>query len=182
MREQKPTKPTSRPILRPSLRSLLALLSLLGELGFPAAPAIHKDNVSIRSNASGRRGWGILSLLVFWGNALPVGQVSVSLGGLGTKVGQMAGEKEVVLRRDGERVAHEGGGVDDQGAGHRAGDTVKTVVSISVLVNGEAGTKLMARFRANGSGNLGRTFQDPSVCPSQPQWGYRSWRQGPRSL
>lgn len=60
------------------------------------------------------------SCSVFWGNALPVGHVSVSLGGLGTKVGQVAGEKKVVLRRDGKRVAHEGDGVDDQGAGHLA--------------------------------------------------------------
>lgn len=123
--------------------------------------------------------------MVFGGNALPVGQVSVSLGGLGTKVGQVAGEKKIVLRRDGKRVAHEGGGVDDQGAGHRAGDTVETVdVSTSVLVIGERrrNEALSCGFKANGSRKVKRTYQDPSVCPSQPQWGYRSWRRGPRSL
>lgn len=29
---------------------------------------------------------------------------------------------------------------------------------------------------------VGRTFRGPSGCPSRPQWGYRSWRRGPRSL
>lgn len=58
------------------------------------------------------------------GNALPVVQVPVGLGSLGSEVCQVACEKEVVLGRDGEGVAHEGGGVDDEGAGHRAGDTV----------------------------------------------------------
>lgn len=59
------------------------------------------------------------------GNELPVCQVPVSLGSLSTKVGQVASEKEVVLGRDGKGVAHEGGSVDNQGAGHRAGDTVE---------------------------------------------------------
>jgi hypothetical protein len=36
----------------------------------------------------------------------------------------VAGEEEVVLRGNGESVAHEGCGVDDQGAGHLARDAV----------------------------------------------------------
>lgn len=59
------------------------------------------------------------------GNALPVVEEPVSLGSLGTEVGQVAGEEEVVLGGDGEGVAHESGGVDDQGAGHGAGDTAQ---------------------------------------------------------
>lgn len=59
------------------------------------------------------------------GNALPVVQVTVSLDGLGTEVGQVAAEEEVVGGGDGERVAHECNSVDDQTTGHRAGDTAK---------------------------------------------------------
>jgi hypothetical protein len=38
----------------------------------------------------------------------------------------MAGEEKVVLGRDGERVAHECCGVDDEGAGHGAGNAVRS--------------------------------------------------------
>lgn len=65
-----------------------------------------------------------------WVNALPVGQVPVTLGSLSSEVGQVAGEKEVVRGRNGEGVAHESSGIDDQGAGHRAGDTIMRVVRI----------------------------------------------------
>jgi hypothetical protein len=40
----------------------------------------------------------------------------------------MAEEEEVVLRLDGERVAHEGCGVDYQGTCHLAGDPGKRAV------------------------------------------------------
>lgn len=60
-------------------------------------------------------------------DALPVVQITVSLDGLGTEVGQVAAEEEVVLRSDGERVAHESDGVDDETAGHGAGDTAEKV-------------------------------------------------------
>jgi hypothetical protein len=63
--------------------------------------------------------------MILGGNILPVVQVTVPLGGLSTEVGQVAGEKEVVLRCDGKGVAHEGDSVDDQGTGHRAGDAAK---------------------------------------------------------
>lgn len=65
------------------------------------------------------------SLHVGEGNALPVVQVTVSLDGLGTEVGQVAAEEEVVGGGDGERVAHESDSVDDQTTGHGAGDTAK---------------------------------------------------------
>lgn len=39
----------------------------------------------------------------------------------------MAGEEEVVLRGDGEGVAHEGSGIDEQAAGHGTGDTAEKV-------------------------------------------------------
>lgn len=59
------------------------------------------------------------------GNALPVGQIPVSLGSLGTEVGQMAGEEEVIFGRDGERVAHESSGVNCESASHGSGDAAQ---------------------------------------------------------
>jgi hypothetical protein len=41
----------------------------------------------------------------------------------------VAGKEEVVLGRDGEGVAHECCGVNDQGAGHLAGDAVGLITS-----------------------------------------------------
>jgi hypothetical protein len=64
-----------------------------------------------------------------WCNILPVVQITVSLGTLSGEVDGVAGEEKVVLRRDGEGVAHEGCGVDDQGAGHLAGDAVGLITS-----------------------------------------------------
>lgn len=58
------------------------------------------------------------------GNVLPVVEVAVCLCTLSTEVGQVASEEEVVRRSDGEGVAHEGSGIDNQSTGHRAGDTV----------------------------------------------------------
>lgn len=55
---------------------------------------------------------------------LPVIQVSISLYGLRRKVDRVAGKEEVVLGRHGEGVAHECCGVDDEGAGHGAGNAV----------------------------------------------------------
>lgn len=63
---------------------------------------------------------------------LPVIQVSVSLYGLRSKVDRMAGEQKVVLGPDGKGVAHECCGVDDKGAGHGAGNAVR---SLSVFVH-----------------------------------------------
>lgn len=50
--------------------------------------------------------------------------VAVPLDQLGGEVDGVAAEQEVVCRADGEGVAHEGAGVEGQGAGHAAGDTV----------------------------------------------------------
>lgn len=51
-------------------------------------------------------------------NILKVVQVSVALSKLGGKVDQMAAEKQVVLRRYGERVAHESSRVHNESTGH----------------------------------------------------------------
>lgn len=59
-------------------------------------------------------------------NILPVVQESVALGNLGGKVDQMAAEKQVVLGRYGERVAHEGPRVHDESTGHCSRDTRHT--------------------------------------------------------
>ena len=52
-------------------------------------------------------------------------QVPVSLRELRALVDEVAQEEEVVLRLDGECVAHEGCRVDYQGACHLAGDSGK---------------------------------------------------------
>lgn len=74
------------------------------------------------------KGWDISG-----SNVLPVVEITVSLGSLGTEVGQVAGEQEVVLGGDGKRVAHEGSGVDDQSTGHGTGDTAGGIESVMVL-------------------------------------------------
>lgn len=59
--------------------------------------------------------------LVFAAPVVPV-HVAVALGHLCAGVNKMAGKQEVVLGGDGERVAHEGEGVDGQSARHLARD------------------------------------------------------------
>lgn len=49
-------------------------------------------------------------------------QVAISLRELRRLVDKVAEEEEVVLRRNGEGVAHESRGVDDKGARHLARD------------------------------------------------------------
>lgn len=56
--------------------------------------------------------------------AVVVVEVAVALRQLGASVGKVAGKQQPVAGSDGERVAHEGEGVDDQGAGHGSGDPV----------------------------------------------------------
>lgn len=58
-------------------------------------------------------------------NALPVREITVSLGSLSTEVGQVAGEQKVVLGSDSQSVTHEGTGVKDQSAGHGTRDTAE---------------------------------------------------------
>lgn len=55
-------------------------------------------------------------------NILPVVHISITLRDLSGEVDDVAAEEEVVLGRDGEGVAGESGGVDNQGAGHFGGD------------------------------------------------------------
>lgn len=54
-----------------------------------------------------------------------VRQVSVSLRELRTLVDKVAAKQEEVSGRDGEGVAHECRGVDDQGTGHLTGDAAE---------------------------------------------------------
>lgn len=113
-------------------------------------------------------------------NSLPVVEVTVTLDGLGAKVGHVTSEEEVVLGSDGERVAHEGGSVDEQAAGHGTGDAAEKSQSQR---DGTKGSRAIGRerYKPNSSG-MERTSRDPSACPSQRRREYRSWRRGPRSL
>lgn len=114
----------------------------------------------------------------FKGNVLPVGQVAVSLSTLSAEVGQVTGEEEIVRRGDSESIAHENSSVDGQSSGHRAGDTARSRISNVDLCS----SQLVLQWREQFHVCVQLTSQGPSGCPSQPQWGYRSWRQGPRSL
>lgn len=73
---------------------------------------------------------------------LPVIQVPISLYGLRRKVDRVAGEEEVVLGRDGEGVAHECCGVDDESAGHGAGNAVWF---LSALSRGSSATRELSK-------------------------------------
>ncbi len=53
-------------------------------------------------------------------NVLPVLQEAVSLRQLRALIDEMAAEQEVVLRRHGQRVAHENGAVDNECRRHAA--------------------------------------------------------------
>ena len=55
---------------------------------------------------------------------LVVSQISIPLRHLRPKVHDVASEKEVVPRCDGESVAHEDAAVEGEGGGHFAGDAV----------------------------------------------------------
>ena len=57
-------------------------------------------------------------------NLLEELEISVSLYQLRVEVDEMAGEEEVVSWRDSQRVSHECAGVESEGAGHTARDTV----------------------------------------------------------
>ena len=46
----------------------------------------------------------------------------------------MTSEEEVVLRGDGEGVAHEGSRVDNKGAGHLAGDAIGWVNYVFLVI------------------------------------------------
>lgn len=60
-------------------------------------------------------------------NVLPVAQVTVALRSLCGEVDQVAAKEEVVLRADGQGVAHEDGGVAGQGSSHGTGNAVAPV-------------------------------------------------------
>lgn len=82
----------------------------------------------------------------------------------------MTGEEEIVRRCDGHGVAHEGCGVNDESAGHRAGDSVKgesLLVEKMVREQGEEG---------------GRTILVIFEYPLLLRLGYRSSRPDPRNL
>lgn len=119
---------------------------------------------------------------------LPVVQITVSLGTLSGEVDSVAGEEKIVGRGDGESIAREGSGVDNQGTGHLARDTVDVISAlVYAYQGGKEGQKQQSALRVSMALHLfvlilRRTVPDLSVCPSQPQRGYRSWRQGPRSL
>lgn len=76
---------------------------------------------------------GILLRICLDLHLLPVLQVPISLRTLCTKVDQVAAEEERVHWRHGEGVAHEGGGVDDEGTGHLAGDAIQKVSLANAL-------------------------------------------------
>jgi hypothetical protein len=92
----------------------------------------------------------------------------------------VAGEEEVVLGRDGKGIAHEGCRVDDQGTGHLAGDAVWCVSCLFLVYFDLRG--IVYATPGGIRGMFARTFQDPSGCPLQRLWGYRSWRRVPRNL
>jgi hypothetical protein len=71
--------------------------------------------------------------LIFGGNVLPVVEITVSLGRLSAKVGQVASEEQVVSGCDSEGVAHECSGVNDKSTSHGAGDTVNEAISTQSL-------------------------------------------------
>ena len=100
-----------RDFSRPSLRSLLALFSLLREFCFTATPTVQRKQTVSKSLANQILARRLLHArravmnnrvrgVVF--NVLPVGKVSVCLNSLGTEVGHVAGEEEVVLGRNSE--------------------------------------------------------------------------------
>lgn len=97
-----------------------------------------------------------------------VRQESVSLRQLRALVDKMATKQEVVLRLDGEGVAHESRRVDNEGAGHATGDTVWELV-------------LTWRRPPMRGGQL-PTDQGSFGYPSRQRREYQSWRQVPRSL
>lgn len=63
-------------------------------------------------------------------------QVAICLVQLGALIDEVATKEEVVSGRDGERVAHEYGGIDDERAGHVARDSVCVEVGVSGDVGG----------------------------------------------
>lgn len=111
--------------LSTGLGSGTALSGLLGELLLTATPAAKRRSISFCTQSL--LGTRTESEVKYpgRGNILPVVQITVCLGSLSAKVGQVAGEKEVVLGGDSEGVAHEGSGVDNQGTGHGSGDTTR---------------------------------------------------------
>lgn len=58
------------------------------------------------------------------------------MGTLSGEVDSVAGEEEVVGRGDGESVAREGSGVDNQGTGHLARDTVDVISALVYAYQG----------------------------------------------
>ena len=53
----------------------------------------------------------------------------VALRELRPLIDEVAQEKEVILGRDGQGIAHECRGIDDESAGHRAGDSAGARIS-----------------------------------------------------
>ena len=56
-------------------------------------------------------------------HSLPILHIPIPLRQLRPEIDKVAPKQQIVLRRDGEGVAHEGPRVDDQGARHAAGYT-----------------------------------------------------------
>ena len=54
-------------------------------------------------------------------HSLPILHIPIALRDLRPKVDEMAPKQQIVLRRDGQGVAHKGAGIQDQGARHAAG-------------------------------------------------------------
>lgn len=112
-----------------ALSNSLSLLRLLGELSFPATPAKTKKACQYAIKEQCRKStWRrpyLNSSDMYWGNALPVRQIPVSLGSLGAEVGQVAGKEKVVLGCDGEGVAHESTSVNEKGSSHGTRDAAQ---------------------------------------------------------
>lgn len=79
--------------------------------------------------------FGLISQNLLSSTPVPVTQVSVTLEGLSGEVYEMASEEQIVLRRDGESVAHEGCRVDGESASHGSRDAIATVVSAAEFLN-----------------------------------------------
>lgn len=64
-----------------------------------------------------------LQIHLLFASPVVIRQVAIPLRQLGTLIDKVACEKEIVLGCNGERVSHEGGGVDAQRARHLSRDS-----------------------------------------------------------
>lgn len=104
----------------------------------------------------------------------------VSLGKLCALVDEVAEEEEVVLRLDGECVAHEGCGIDGKGASHLTRNPERVMLAYAHL--------FIQYIRSNRSGMVVEALQEELTVqgsfayPSQRQLGYRNSKLDPRNL